>query len=108
PVPVGWVKRSETHHTADANKSRRSSRFDLAGMTQSNDERRNREWIRPLQPNTGISESCVSGTGSEPAYLLLKWEADMETDHSVCVRLTNPDTLETLYDITLGAIRCGE
>ncbi|OQX07180.1 MAG: hypothetical protein BWK80_49815 [Desulfobacteraceae bacterium IS3] len=46
--------------------------------------------------------------GNEPAYLLLKWEVDIETEHAVCVRLINPDTQETLYDIPLGAIRNGE
>ncbi len=46
--------------------------------------------------------------GNEPAYLLVKWEVNIETDHGVSVRLTNPDTQETLYDIDLGAIRVGE
>ncbi len=46
--------------------------------------------------------------GREPAYLFLKWEADMETDHEICMRLVNPDTQKTLYDIPLGSIRCGE
>lgn len=45
---------------------------------------------------------------NEPAYLLVKWEVNIETDHGVSVRLTNPGTQETLYDIGLGTIRVGE